>query len=86
MNIEIVPADTLPEAARVQFEVYRRMQPHQRLELALQMSTTLRNVVASGVRHRHPGYTEEQVRLAVVRLTLGEELFARAYPGVDIQG
>jgi hypothetical protein len=85
MMLEIVPADTTPEAARVQFDVFRRMQPHRRLELAFQMSTTLRNVAASGVRSRHPDYSEEQVRLAVARLTLGEELFSRVYPGADVQ-
>jgi predicted RNA polymerase sigma factor len=85
MKIEIVPADTTLEAARVQFEVFRRMRPDRRLELALEMSTALRNVAASGVRSRHPDYSEEQVKLAVARLTLGDELFSRAYPGVDVQ-
>src|SRR4029077_12585712 len=72
MKLEIVPADTTLEAARVQFDVFRRMPAHRRLELALQMSTALRNLAASGVRSRHPDYSEKQVRLAVARLTLGE--------------
>jgi hypothetical protein len=84
MNVQIVPADTTPEAARFQFDVFRSMPPQRRLELALQMSTALRNVAAAGVRSRHPEYTEQQVRLAVARLTLGEKLFAQAYPGVDV--
>jgi predicted RNA polymerase sigma factor len=85
MKIEIVPADTTLEAARVQFDVFRRMRPDRRLELALEMSTALRNVAASGVRSRQSDYSEEQVKLAVARLTLGDELFSRAYPGVDVQ-
>jgi hypothetical protein len=83
--MEILPRDTTPEAARVQFDVFRRMSPERRLELALEMSRSLRQLVASGVRSRHPDYTEEQVRLAVARLTLGHELFAKVYPGVNIE-
>ena len=85
MKIEIVPADTTAEAARVQLDIFRGMQPHRRLELALQMSTSLRNLAASGVRGRHPDYTERQVQLAVARLTLGDELFGKAFPGVDVR-
>jgi hypothetical protein len=85
MSLEIVPADTTLEAARVQIEIFRRMSPGKRLELACQMSNTLRKVVASGVRGRHPDYTEDQVRLAVIRLTLGDKLFREVYPGKDVK-
>jgi hypothetical protein len=85
MRIEVVPADTTPEAARVQFEIYRRMQPSRRLEIALEMNTTMRELVAAGVRCRHPDYSAEQVRLAVIRLCLGEEWFRKVYPGVNVE-
>ena len=85
MTVEAVPADTTPEAARVQWDIFRRMSPSKRLELALRMSDSLRNVVASGVRDRHPGWSEEQVRLAVIRLTLGEELFRHVYPHAEVE-
>jgi hypothetical protein len=68
----------------VQIDIYRRMSPNRRLELALQMSDSLRSVVAAGVRNRHPDYSEEQVRLAVARLWLGDELFHQVHPGVEI--
>jgi hypothetical protein len=84
MSLRGFPADTTPEAARVLVEIYRRMPPSKRLELALRMSDSLRSLVASGVRHRHPEYGEEQVTLAVTRLYLGEELFAKVYRGVRI--
>jgi hypothetical protein len=81
MRQELIPADTTPEAWAVQVEIFRRMDPSRRLELALRMSDSLRRVTAAGVRARHPEYTDEQVRLAVIRLGLGDEWFARAYPG-----
>jgi hypothetical protein len=84
MKMDAVPADTTLEAARVQFEVFRRMPAEKRLALALQMSDSLREVAAAGVRHRHPEYTPEQVRLAAIRLTLGDDLFQKAYAGVIV--
>jgi hypothetical protein len=85
MSLEYPPADTTPEAAAVQLEAYRRMTPVQRLRIAFEMADSLRRLSAAGVRSRHPEYTEEQVRLAVIRLSLGEELFRKAYPGVDVR-
>jgi hypothetical protein len=85
MGVEVVPADTTPEAARVQIEIFRRMPPSKRLELACQMSDSARLLSAAGVRHRHPDYGEEQVKMAVIRLTLGEELFRKVYPGVNVE-
>ena len=37
------------------------------------------------MRSRHPDYRDEEVRLASIRLTLGEKLFGEAYPGVDVR-
>jgi hypothetical protein len=84
MKIQAVPPDTTPEAACVQFEIYRRMPPARRLELACRMSDSVRAVAADGVRQRHPDYAPDQVRLAVIRLTLGDELFRKVYPRVDV--
>jgi hypothetical protein len=84
MRFEVIPADTTREAALVQYEVFRRMPASRRLELVCEMSNALRRLVAEGVRSRHPEYSEKQVKLAVSRLTLGEELFRKVYPGVDV--
>jgi hypothetical protein len=81
---EIMPADTAPQAAAVQLEAYRRMAPVERLRIAFEMSDSVRRLSAAGVRSRHHDYSEEQVRLAVIRLSLGEDLFRKAYPGVDV--
>jgi hypothetical protein len=79
-----LPSDTSLEAIRIQHTIYRRMPPEKRLRLACQMSDSIRAVAADGVRARHPDYTERQVQLAVIRMTLGEELFRRVYPGEDV--
>jgi hypothetical protein len=85
VSVEVIPADTTPEAAAVLLDIYRRMPPLRRVQMALEMGKMAHGLSAAGVRSRHPDYTEEEVRLAVIRLRLGEELFGKVYPGADVQ-
>lgn len=72
--------DTTREADRVQFECYMRMTASERLRMGLQLSEMVRKSLLEGVRMRHPEYTQEQLRLAVIRIMLPKHLFAAAYP------
>jgi hypothetical protein len=74
------PLDTSPDAERIQIEIFERMGLEKRLQAAAFLSQTCRALLAAGVRKRHPEYDEEQVRLAVIRCLLPEDLFLRAYP------
>jgi|GEM_PF-448918 hypothetical protein len=84
-TLGLIPADTTPEAYHVQIEALRRMGPEGRLRVMFEASANLRNLAAAGVRMRHPDYTEEQVRMAVTRLMVGEEAFQRLLPWNQIQ-
>jgi hypothetical protein len=64
----------------VQVEVFRRMKPEMRLQVAIDLAQTSRKLVEEGVYKRHPDYGEEQIRLAAIRLILEEDLFLSAYP------
>ena len=44
-----------------------------------------RSITESGVRQRHPDYDENMVRLAAIRIAIGEDLFRQAYPDVEIE-
>ena len=77
--------DTTPEAARVYYAALRRMGPEARLKAALQLSDQMRALLEAGVRQRHPDYDEQTVRLATIRLWLGEALFREVYPGVEVK-
>jgi hypothetical protein len=80
------PLDTSPEVERIQNEIFRKMKPARRLQLAIELTQTSRNLLATGVRRRHPEYDDEKNRLAVIRLTIPEKLFLAAYPHAkDIQ-
>ena len=74
--------DTSPEAASVQLDAYRRMSPAARLRVGLELTAVSRRLLADGVRRRHPEYSDEQVRLAFLRLWLGADLFRAAYAGM----
>ena len=74
------PLDTTLEADKIQLDIFRRMGPERRLEAGLALSRTCRELLREGVRRRHPDYDERQVRLAVIRLTLPDDLFSTAYP------
>jgi len=82
---ETIPADTTLEAFHVQVGIFRRISPERRLAMVFEMSNNLRRVAAEGVRARHPDYDEDQARLAVIRLMLGEQLFRDVFPGVDVR-
>ena len=74
------PRDTTEDALEVQFAVLRRMTDEQRAELSVQMSEDLRAIAHDSIRQRHPEYDEEQLKLALFRLLLGDALFRRVWP------
>jgi len=72
--------DTTIEAERIQIEIFRKMKAEQRLKMAISLTQTDRKLLMAGVRKRHPEYNENQIGLAVIRLTLGANLFSTVYP------
>jgi hypothetical protein len=74
--------DTTPEAEQVLLELLRRAPAWRRLQLADQMSSTARNLSLAGLRARHPGASESELRRRFADIHLGPELAAKAYgPG-----
>jgi len=49
------------------------MTPEQRLAVAAEMSDEIRAVAESGIRGRHPDYSDDEVRAALVVILLGRE-------------
>jgi len=80
MPVSMATRDTSEEAAQVQLDVYRRMAPADRLRVGLELTQMSRGLVAEGIRARHPEYSEDEVRWALIRAWIGADLFQRAYP------
>ena len=85
MISDTFPKDTTPEALRVQFSILRKMELKKRAEMAIKLSNNLRATLEAGVRMRHPEYDDKKVKLAAIRLSVGDELFFRAYPDVEVE-
>jgi hypothetical protein len=81
---QVSTRDTTPDALAVRTQIYRRMSPDQRSELAAEMSAMTRAIALENIRSRHPAYDEHQAQMALYRLLVGDELFRRAWPGEDL--
>ncbi len=55
------------EADALQVEIYRRMTPARRWELAVGLQRLAREVMDSGLRRSHPHFTAEERRREVAR-------------------
>jgi len=73
--------DTNIDSRNAQLTALRRLGTVQRLLIGLQMSDETRAITAAGVRARHPNYTPEETRRALIRLILGDPLYREVWPG-----
>ena len=73
------PADTSPEAWKVFLDIQRRMSPAEKIERAFELSEIVRGFAEAGLREQYPKADEHEILLRYARMTLGEELFRRAY-------
>lgn len=71
--------DTDPQTQRVQLELMRSAPEWRRIEIMCGMIETLQQLVLSGVRQRHPGASEVEVRRRAADILLGTELAREAY-------
>ncbi|MCC7083933.1 MAG: hypothetical protein IT427_02875 [Pirellulales bacterium] len=79
-----IPQDTTLEAFRVQCDIFSRLSSTERLRRTFDLIDFAERLSAAGIRQRHPDYTEEQVRMALARMRLGDEVFQQVYPRVEV--
>ena len=72
-------SDTHPDAERVLVELMRQAPVWRRLEIVAQMNETVRLLILSGLRQRHPEATAEELHRRMADILLGPDLAARAY-------
>jgi len=77
--MNLIPKDTTVEALRKQFEILERIGIEGRAEMTFQLNDNLRQIIEDGVRSRNPEYSDSQVRQEVLRITLGDELYHKAF-------
>ena len=74
-----IPLDTSPDAHEVQRRLYAGLSGRERVAIAFRLSDVVRTVAMSGIRHRHPQYSDDQVRHAYARLVLGDTLVRKVW-------
>jgi hypothetical protein len=77
--------DTSADAEAVYRQVLGRMDASRKAEMVFELSENLRSVVETGVRLRHPEYDARQIKLAAIRLAIGDEQFRLAFPNEDVR-
>lgn len=68
-----------PDVHPVQLEIWRRQEPWQRLELAMQLSRQLVENNYAHMRTIHPDWNERQLRRCWTELNYGAELARQVY-------
>jgi hypothetical protein len=68
-----------------QIEALRNLGEEGRAAMVFQLSDHHRDIVESGIRHRHPDYTGPQVIQAYLSLILDRESFENVFPGCRIK-
>lgn len=57
----VIPqSDHVREGERLQAEIYRKMDPADRLRQAVRLNQQMRSLMDAGLRARHPEWTEAQ--------------------------
>jgi hypothetical protein len=72
--------DTSEEMEKVQIEILKKMKPEERLKLSLQLFEAEKKLISEGINKRHPEYSKEEVKYALIKVFLGDELFEKVYP------
>lgn len=79
--------DTTPQARAVLTDKLRSMTAAEKLDLALAMSRTVRDLAVAGIRQRHPQASPREVLLRLAVVQHGRSLAMAAYPEIaDLDG
>jgi hypothetical protein len=72
-----IPRDTTIEAARKQIEILRKMSSQKRALISFELSDNVRQNAIAGIKKLHPDFTDSQIKMELLRRTVGDELFRK---------
>jgi hypothetical protein len=67
----MIARDTSARVAALQSEFHRRLNPGERLLMAMEMSEFARSLTRAGLRDRHPEYDEAQLDAEMLKVLYG---------------
>jgi hypothetical protein len=68
-----------PRVRRKYLEIIRAIPPGRKIEIACELSDLTRELMVGGIRARHPGISDEDVRKEIIKRNLPEDLRRRVY-------
>jgi hypothetical protein len=72
--MDYIPSDTTLDAHKKQIEILQKMSPEKRALISFELSDNIRQNAIAGIKKQHPDFTEQQVKLEVIRRCYGEKL------------
>ena len=72
-----ISRDTTIEAARKQIEILRKMSSQKRALISFELSDNVRQIAIAGIKKLHPDFTDSQIKMELLRRTVGDELFRK---------
>lgn len=85
MKNSTLPKDTSLDTEKAQLAVLKRIGAAGRLRMAIQLSDNIRDITMSGIRQRHPEYSEDMVTKALIKYLHGAAVFKKYFPNDLIQ-
>ena len=76
-------SDTHPKMEALQIQLLREVPAWRKMEMLAQLNAAARTLALSGLRHRHPNASEDELRRRLANLLLGEELAQKVYGDVE---
>jgi hypothetical protein len=71
--LQTIVRDTPPEIIQMQQDMWEKMSPEKRLQLTFEHIETCRQIFYSGLRNRHPDWSEEEIILEAFRITYRDD-------------
>lgn len=76
-------ADTSEESEAVYFKLLSKKAPFEKLQMVSQMNAAVRSLTMNGLRERHPGESELQLKVRLAELLYGQEIAERITPHLE---
>jgi hypothetical protein len=77
--LPVVMLDTTPSALDRYHELLRAQEPHERLAQAAALTQAVRELAVVGIRQRHPGASDDEVRRRLAVRLYGRDVAERLF-------
>ena len=85
MKHSTLPQDTTLETEKVQLAVLKKIGAEGRFRMTIELSENIRDITVSGIRTRHPEFSEDMVKKTIIRYMHGESVFKKYFPSDRLQ-